>query len=282
MNRLKGRTRALATAVALTLGLWSGSAPAQAAPADVLVVSVLAYQSPTGWVEPNTGWADVSTLPNMVAIGSTYGAPKGLGRHALTLGSPGTGDTVAVIARAADPHAHDLRPAFSQTLRATADLSLGFWLYLPSAADAAPQISTGLFASDGMLAVIGFDPIANGYTTRDSWIYVDTTTAESEWSVGGRLGVPDTHMSWREIIADSDMGGLSFGTIGFSHHEGVLGAIDGVTAADNSTITVTDFEPTVSTARPPLDDCKNDGWRTHPAGPFNNQGACIAVIVAAN
>lgn len=69
---------------------------------------------------------------------------------------------------------------------------------------------------------------------------------------------------------------------GLQFHQQAPGssAVDGVTSTFPGS-TVTDFELQATSGRPQLDDCKNHGWQAHPAGPFKNQGACIAAIVAA-
>jgi hypothetical protein len=45
---------------------------------------------------------------------------------------------------------------------------------------------------------------------------------------------------------------------------------------------VTDFELRPSRAHRSSTTARSGGWQAHRAGPFQNQGACIAAIVAAN
>jgi len=129
---------------------------------------------------------------------------------------------------------------------------------------------------------------ANDSNVRDEWRYVEITADDAAWRLNHPSVAGTTEMTWSQVITDAaaSNGGNppTLGNISFTQWEGNFSAaIDGVTVSDGDTwSTVVDFELAPTSGRPILDDCKNDGWQTHLAGPFKNQGACIAAIVAAN
>lgn len=273
----------------MAVGLLAVGTVAHAVTAEERVVSELSHWDVEGpWVDANTGWADHSTQAGMVEIGAAYGAPPRLGGEALMLDTPGGGDTTMVVALGVDPEFPDRVTAFPQDLAATPDVEIGFWLYLPSESQGSPILRTSLGLADNSWWGIAFDPIANGYDQRGTWMDVDTTADTPQWIVS-IPGEPDALMSWLQLVeaAAEANGGGSWATLGsygysFSQHQGTYSAIDGVTVGNAEWSVTVDFELAPTSARPVLDDCKNDGWQTHPAGPFKNQGACIAAIVAAN
>lgn len=279
----------------MSVGLLGVSTMAHALTTEVRIVSAFAYYDEANAVEvdPDSGWWAGGRGTGTVEIGSAYGAPDGLGREAVMLDTPTADDSVQVYARTDQP---SYRGAFPEMLRATPDTQLGFWLYLSSASTttASPVISVWIGVGSGgwRYEIVTFDPVANSYDQKDTWMYVDLTAADAVWTVSRAwpAGPADQNMTWDEIVdytrttyngADS-WGAFEYGLSFDQDTPGVFSAIDGVTAATTTWSTVTDFELARTSGRPVLDDCKNGGWQTHPAGTFKNQGACIAAIVAAN
>lgn len=141
-------------------------------------------------------------------------------------------------------------------------------------------------------AIATFDPIANGYTERDTWMYVDTTAPTAVWSVHRAWSEEAAQaMTWEGLIdhtrgtyLDQDAwGGFEYGLSFRQDAPSTFSAIDGVTVTTAGWSSVTDFELRPTSGPPLLDDCKNNGWKdNYPADTFKNQGTCIAAIVARN
>lgn len=283
------KLKAVGAVAIMSVGLLGVSTMAHALTTETRVVSAFAYDDWNGtWVDPDTGWADHSTQASMMEIGAAYGAPQGLGGEALMLDTPGSGDTTMVLALAASPDFPNRVTAFPQDVAATPDIEIGFSLYLPEESQASPILRTSLGFADNSWWAIAFDPIANSYAQRGTWMRIDTTADTAQWTVS-IPGESDALMSWPQLVEAAaqanDAGAwatLASHGYSFSQHQGTYSAIDGVTVANAEWSVTVDFELAPTSARPVLDDCKNDGWQTHPAGPFKNQGACIAAIVAAN
>lgn len=174
--------------------------------------------------------------------------------------------------------------------KVTADRHLGFWLYRSSesASGSSPILEAWVAKANSTHVIITFDPIVNGYTTVDEWMYVDTTAAGALWMVRPAWSDDDsqrTTMTWQEVVDHTaiDFGdgtmwwsGFDYG-LQFRQQAPGSSAIDGVTVSTVPGSTVTNFELHPASSRPQLDDCKNDGWQTHPAGPYKNQGASAIV-----
>jgi hypothetical protein len=280
----------------MAVGLLAGSTVAHAATTEVQVVSAFASYDPSvGIVDPNTGWGVTVSESGRAEIGSAYGAPAGLGRGALMLDTPRDGDSVEVHARTDQG---ELIGAFPDMLRVAPDQRLGFWLYRSGASTSGSSpVLEGWIGMQGSgsgfgYAIATFDPVANGYTELDTWVYVDATDAEAVWSVRKAWSDdPAKEMTWSELIdhtrgtymGQDVWGGFEYGPKFLQDDPGTFSAIDGITASTTVWSSVTDFERRPTTGQPILDTCKNDGWRdNYPTNPFKNQGDCVASIVAAN
>ncbi|MGA8044641.1 MAG: hypothetical protein WCA30_00070 [Dermatophilaceae bacterium] len=268
----------------------------QAVTAEVRVVSAFAHYDVSGeFIDPNSGWASRGAGTGTVEVGSAYGAPTGLGREAAMLDTPTDDDTVQLTALTQQLESQG---AFPSWMAASPDLRLGFWLYLSSASSAGSSpFLEGWIGMKGSGAGFGYaiaryDPIANGYDQRDTWMSIEPTDPAAVWSVRKAWSDdPPQQMTWEQVIEHTrgtyngqDMwGGFEYG---LSFHQGAAGlfsAIDGVTASTAQWSSVTDFELRPASGPPLLDDCKNNGWRhNYPANTFKNQGDCIAAIVANN
>ena len=290
MRTLNGFVAGLAV---MTVGLWSGGMVAHAATTtEIRVVSTFRYEDATGViVNPGSGWAASSDGTGKVEIGSAYGAPSGLGRSAIMLDTPANGDHATVTALTEQPGYYS--GAFPEAITVTADRHLGFWLYLSNTAapGSSPVLEAWVALGNATHVIITFDPIANGYATVGTWMYVDTTAAGATWTVRPAWSTDPslrTTMTWQDVVVQTALDvpnyGTMFGTFdyGFQFLQQAPGssAIDGVTVSTVPGSTTTNFELQTASSRPQLDDCKNNGWQTHPSGPFKNQGACIAAIVA--
>ena len=257
-------------------------------------------------VNTDSGWSAQHRETGAVEIGSAYGAPPGFGTDAIMFDTPNEGDRAYLTALSYQPFS-PFEPAFPGYIRTTPDLHLSFWLYLDEESAAGPVIDQG-YAHSNMHSIITFDPIANGYDRVGEWMYVDATADNAMWTVRPRT-VPSRNdeteqvpMPWPDLIEEYRIslngswiyGAFDYGHLTFLQDEPGASAIDGITV-ENGTITtydeqntridtlwslVTDFELAPTHGRPLLDDCKNDGWQQHRAGPFRNQGQCIAAIVA--
>ena len=286
--------RFVAGLAALTVGLWSGVTAAHAATTEIRQVSTFMYEDAAGViVNPDSGWGAYGEGTGKVEIGSAYGAPGGLGREAVMLDTPAVGDSATVTALTDQPGYYS--GAFPEAITVTADRHLGFWLYLSSASTggSSPVLEASVALANATHVIITFDPIANGYDTVGTWMHVDTTAAGATWTLRPAWSTDPslrTPMTWQDVVGQTALDvpnyGTMFGTFdyGFQFLQQAPGssAIDGVTVSTTTESTVANFELQPGSGRPQLDNCKNDGWTTHPAGPFKNQGACIATIVAAH
>lgn len=280
--------RFVAGLAVVTVGLWSAGTVAQAATTEVQVVSTFMHEASTDvFVNADSGWAASGAGTGKVEIGSAYGAPSGLGREAVMLDTPAAGDTATLSALTDQP---SYAGAFPEATMVTPDRHLGFWLYLSSVSTpGSTPVLEAWVAKSASHVIITFDPSANGYTAVNTWMYVDTTDDDAVWTVRPRGSDDALTMTWQQIVDYTAIpyngttlwGVFDYG-LQFLQQAPGSSAIDGVTVSTIPGSTVTNFELQPAIGRPLLDDCKNEGWRTHLAGPFKNQGACISAIVAAN
>jgi hypothetical protein len=249
-------------------------------------------------VNLDSGWYAQYLGTGAVEIGSAYGAPQGFGTDAVMFDTPDEGDRAYLTAQSYQPSS-PFEPAFPGYIRTTPDLHLSFWLYLDEGSTAGPVIEQW-YAHWATHSIITFDPIANGYDREGEWMYVDATADDAMWTVRGRNDTEQVEMTWPDLIERYRSSDGTYAAFDYDHltflqdAPGAASAIDGITV-ENGTIStwdedntridtlwslVTDFELAPAHGRPLLDDCKNDGWQQHRAGPFRNQGQCIAAIVA--
>lgn len=286
------RMRSLTGLALVAVGSLAGSTVAHAATTELRIVSAVAHYDPSsGAVEPNTGWDVRVSGAGRAEISSAYGAPAGLGHGALMLDTPNAGDSVGVYARTDQG---ELIGAFPEMLRVAPDQRLGFWLYRSSASTSTAGPALRAYVGNMSMfnaAYITFDPVANGHTGLDTWIYVDATAGDATWIVTDPDGNFPMSMTWQEVSEHLSMnvaGVVNWATFqhGLTLQQNTAGsysAIDGVSASANEWSSVTDFELQPTSGRPSLDSCKNDGWRhNYPTVSFKNQGACIAALVAAH
>lgn len=282
--------RFVASLAVVTVGLWSGSTVAHGATTEFRVVSAFMYQDATDQiVNADSGWSASGEGTGKVEIGSAYGAPDGLGREAVMLDTPAVGDRATVYAL---PDAEGYYTgAFTEAITITPDRQLGFWLYRSSASTpGSTPVLEAWVAKYNQHVIITFDPSVNGYTAVGTWMYVDATAEDARWTVAFPSGdTLDTTLTWPDVITYTafDFNGThQWGVVdyGLQFRQEAPGssAIDGVTVSTLPGSTMTNFELLPASGRPLLDDCKNEGWRAHPAGPFKNQGDCISAIVAAH
>jgi hypothetical protein len=300
MRKMKMRSIAGLT-VLLTAALSASTIAYAETTTEIRVVNGLAQGSEFEPLNPDSGWYAETQGTGAVEIGSAYGAPQGFGTDAVMFDTPNAGDRAFITALTDQPYS-PFGPAFPGYIRTTPDLHLGFWLYLDDGSTAGPVIDAYL-AHWGAHSIITFDPIANGYTARDTWMYVDATAAGAIWRVRPQRDIERVdpadvvEMTWPDLIehyktSDEWYGAFDYG-LRLLQYEPGTSAIDGITVTNGTSTEwvegtridtlwslVTDFELTPTHGRPMLDDCKNDGWRAHPTGPFRNQGQCIATIVA--
>jgi len=61
-------------------------------------------------------------------------------------------------------------------ITAAPDRHIGFWLYLSSAsaAGSSPVLEAWVATAYSSHKIITYDPMVNGYTARDRWVYIDT------------------------------------------------------------------------------------------------------------
>lgn len=289
-------TRSLLGLAVMSTAVLAEVPVAQAATTEVRVVSAFTHYDSSGvLIDPNTGWWGDGTQTGTVEIGSAYRAPTGLGREAAMLDTTTAGDAVQLVALTEQPPSAGALPSY---ISASPDLRLGFWLYLSSASTSgASPVLEGWIGMHGSgagfgYAVATFDPIANGYTARDTWMYVDTTDPAAVWSVGTAWSQdPAQDMTWAGLIdhtrgtynGQDAWGGFEYGVSFKQGTPGTFSAIDGVNVATAQWSSVTDFELQPTSGPPLLDDCKNNGWKNnYPTNTFKNQGACIAATVAHN
>jgi hypothetical protein len=293
MRKMKSRS-ITGLAVLLTAGLSASAAAYAETTTEIRVVNNFSYTDENG-VEFNvdSGWlVDNYRTGGSVEIGSAYGAPQGFGTDAVMFGTPREGDRAGITALPNVGEGTD--PAFPTVIQVNDALHISFWLYLSSGSSAAPVIDAN-FNHNNFAQRITFDPIANGYNRVGEWMYVDATADDATWMV--RQGGPIENLDlasewfWPDLVEAHTVGGggqFDYG-LPFLQYEPEASAIDGITVTNHFLVpsfeepiwsVTTDFELAPTHGRPLLDDCKNDGWRNHPAGTFRNQGACIAALVA--
>lgn len=281
------KLKAVGAVAMMSVGLLGVSTMAHALTTEDRIVSEFSGWDGGDWVERDTGWENHSTTGTRAEIGSAYGAPTGHGREAVMLDNPTYGSIAEVIARVGQQDQTGLPDAFPGIL-ADSDLQLGFWVYIPAGSSSSLEVRTSLVMDDESWWFLWFPLSANDSNVRDEWRYIEITADDAAWRLNHPSVAGTTEMTWSQVITDAaaSNGGNppSLGNVSFTQWEGDFSAaIDGVTVSDGDTwSTVVDFELAPTSGRPILDDCKNDGWQTHFAGPFKNQGACIAAIVAAN
>lgn len=306
MRKMKMRSIA-GLAVLLTAALSASTIAYAETTTEIRVVNGLAqgdqFDPDNPPVNPDSGWYVRTQGYGAVEIGSAYGAPPGFGTDAVMFDTPNEGDRAYLSAMSYQPFS-DFEPGFPGYIRTTPDLHLSFWLYLDEGSEAGPVIDQW-YAHNAMHSIITFDPIANGYDRVGEWMYVDATADDAMWTVRRPIDIERVddldvdEMPWPDLIEryrsnwDGTYAAFDYDYLTFLQYEPGTSAIDGITVK-NGTITefdggtridtlwslVTDFEHAPTHGRPLLDDCKNDGWRQHRAGPFRNQGQCIAAIVA--
>ena len=299
MRKMKSRS-ITGLAVMLTAALSASTIAYADTTTEIRVVNGLAQGDQVEPVNPDSGWSAQHEGGGAVEIGSAYGAPEGFGTDAIMFDTPNEGDRAYLTALSYQPGS-PFEPAFPGSIVTTPELHLSFWLYLDEESEAGPVIDQW-YIQNAVHWIITFDPIANDYTDRGRWMYVEATADDAMWTVRPRTvhsrndETEQVNMTWPELIehykhSDGTYGGFDYGHLTFLQDEPGATAIDGITV-ENGTIRdydtgidtlwslVTDFELATTHGRPLLDDCKNDGWQQHRAGSFRNQGQCIAAIVA--